>query len=349
MKREEDMASDKEMTGKPTLIKEVNIGLLKDALSKMGQATRVELSKKTGISQPTVNVLMKEMTQKREVLCLGNADSTGGRKAEVYTLNRKRYHIVSVIVRKDRLEYCVFDLQLQQEVHRQVPKQETLSYTEQLVGLLQTIILETPDVQAVSIGVPGAVSREGKVFAIPQIQEWEQFSLRSFLEEKCALQVKVINDINAIAIGYLTSEMRSVSCPARNLIYLHVEGSGLGAGIIIDGKLYPGSSSFAGEVGFMQIGETSTEQQLTGADEMKRVGLLSKILINMVCVLNPEKVVLGGNITTALVNRIEKQCRNCLPDGVAPDFSMISDSAQQYFMGLGQSGLALLDHRIRLH
>ena len=58
------MASKKEITGKPTVIKEVNRGLLKDALSRMGQATRVELSKYTGISQPTVNVLIREMTEK---------------------------------------------------------------------------------------------------------------------------------------------------------------------------------------------------------------------------------------------------------------------------------------------
>lgn len=351
------MTSTREMTGKPTLIKEVNIGLIKDALSRMGQATRVELSKKTGISQPTVNVLMKELTEKGEVLCLGNANSTGGRRAEVYTLNGKRYHIVSVIVRKDALEYCIFDLQLQKEVQRQIPREEKVTYTEQLVSLLREIIRKTPDVRAVSVGVPGAVSAKGEVFAIPQIPEWEQFALQSHLEEECATQVKVINDINAIAIGYLASEMLSVSFrqedgsrhPVRNLIYLHIEGTGLGAGIIIDGKLYPGCSSFAGEVGFMQIGEASMEQLLMGADEAQRAGALSKVLINMICVLNPEKVVLGGNVTASLVSTIQKQCSVCLPDGVAPEFAMISDSGEQYFMGLGQTGLGLLDHQVRLN
>lgn len=351
------MTSTREMTGKPTLIKEVNIGLIKDALSRMGQATRVELSKKTGISQPTVNVLMKELTEKGEVLSLGNANSTGGRRAEVYTLNGKRYHIVSVIVRKDALEYCIFDLQLQKEVQRQITREDKISYTDQLVSLLREIIRKTPDVRAVCVGVPGAVSDYGEVFAIPQIPEWEQFALQSYLEEECALQVKVINDINAIAMGYLTSEMLTISFrqedgsrhPVRNLIYLHIEGTGLGAGIIIDGKLYSGCRSFAGEVGFMQIGEESMEQLLMGADDVQRAGVLSKVLINMICVLNPEKVVLGGNVDTSLVSAIQKQCSACLPDGVAPDFAMLPDSGEQYFMGLGQTGLGLLDHQVRLN
>ena len=300
---------------------------------------------------------MKELTEKGEVLRLGNANSTGGRRAEVYTLNGKRYHIVSVIVRKDALEYCIFDLQIQKEVQRQIPREEKVSCTEQLVSLLRGIIRKTPDVRAVCVGVPGAVSDQGEVFAIPQIPEWEQFSLQSYLEDECAVQVKVINDINAIAMGYLASEMLSVSFrqensslrPARNLIYLHIEGTGLGAGIIIDGKLYSGCRSFAGEVGFMQIGEADIEQLLMGADETQRAEVLSKVLINVICVLNPEKVVLGGNVDTSLVSAIQKQCSACLPDGVAPEFAMISDSGEQYFMGLGQEGLGLLDHQVRLN
>lgn len=343
------MAGNKEMTGKPTLIKEVNRGLLKDALDQMGQATRVELSKKTGISQPTVNVLMKEMTEKKEVLCLGSADSTGGRKAEVYTLNRKRYHIISVIVRKELFEYCIFDLQLKKEVLKQIPREKGVSYAQQLINLLKELGQKIPDVQAVCVGVPGAVSGSGKVFAIPQIPEWEQFELKSFLEGKCALPVKVINDINAVAMGYAASERMSAERPVQNLIYLHVENTGLGAGIIIDGKLYPGCSSFAGEVGYMQIGETSTESQLTGADEAKKAGLLSRVLINMICVLNPEKVVLGGSVTKDLVRETEKQCRIVLPIEAVPEFVMITDSREPYFMGLGQAGIGLLDHQIRLH
>ena len=99
----------------------------------------------------------------------------------------------------------------------------------------------------------------------------------------------------------------------------------------------------------MQIGEESMEQLLMGADDVQRAGVLSKVLINMICVLNPEKVVLGGNVDISLVSAIQKQCSACLPDGVAPDFAMLPDSGEQYFMGLGQTGLGLLDHQVRLN
>ena len=99
----------------------------------------------------------------------------------------------------------------------------------------------------------------------------------------------------------------------------------------------------------MQIGEESMEQLLMGADDVQRAGVLSKVLINMICVLNPEKVVLGGEITAPLVKEIQQRCLACLPEGAAPGFSMISDSGEKYFLGLGQAGLDLLDHQVRLH
>ena len=60
-------------------------------------------------------------------------------------------------------------------MQRQITREDKISYTDQLVSLLREIIRKTPDVRAVCVGVPGAVSDYGEVFAIPQIPEWEQF------------------------------------------------------------------------------------------------------------------------------------------------------------------------------
>ena len=66
----------KEMTGKPAVLKEVNIGLIMDTLRRMGNATRVELSRETGISQPTINVLIKELTEKERLTDMKKEDQT---------------------------------------------------------------------------------------------------------------------------------------------------------------------------------------------------------------------------------------------------------------------------------
>lgn len=337
----------KEMTGKPAVLKEVNIGLIKDALLRMGNATRVELCRETGISQPTINVLIKELTEKEIVCSLGAGDSIGGRRAEIYTLNRKRNHSIVIAADQSSFRYCVFDLALNREMEGACARKTEMTYTEQLTELLGTLLAQTDDVTAIAIGVPGAVSSTGQIFAIPQIPEWEQFELQSYLEEQFDLDIVVENDINAVAIGYLKAEQNAGSS-VKDLIYFYVGEKGLGAGIMIGGKLHCGCNSFAGEVGYMQVSQDSIELQLSKMCDEERGKLLAKVITNMICVLDPQQIVLGGRVTERMAEQIGKACQEFLPLKRMPVFTCILDSSDFYFGGLGTLGQELSDHRIRL-
>lgn len=337
----------KEMTGKPAVLKEVNIGLIMDTLRRMGNATRVELSRETGISQPTINVLIKELTEKEIVCSLGAGDSIGGRRAEIYTLNWKRNHYIAIAADRNGFQYCVFDLALNKETEGACARKDEMTSTEQLTELLGTLLAQTDDVTAIAIGVPGAVSSPGQIFAIPQIPEWEQFKLQSYLEEQFDLDIVVENDINAVAIGYLKAEQKAGNS-VKDLIYFYVGEKGLGAGIMIGGKLHCGCNSFAGKVGYMQVAQDSIESQLSQMCDEERGELLSKVITNMICVLDPQQIVLGGRVTKAMAEQIDKACQESLPLKRMPVFTVISDSRDYYFGGLGTLGQELSDHRIRL-
>ena len=73
-------------------------------------------------------------------------------------------------------------------------------------------------VRAISVGVPGAVSEAGQVFAIPHIPEWKRVNLKSLLEREFGLPVLLVNDINAIAVGYAGS-VRPSSKPSLPIFY----------------------------------------------------------------------------------------------------------------------------------
>lgn len=337
----------KEMTGRPAVLKEVNIGLIRDALQRMGQATRVELCRETGISQPTINVLIRELTEKEIVCSLGTGDSIGGRRAEIYALNWKRNHCITITVDGSGFAYCVFDLAFEREAEGTFPKQNEMTYTGQLTQLLETLLEQTEGVTAVAVGVPGAVSVDGQVFAIPQIPEWEQFELKSYLEERFEIDIAVVNDINAVAAGYYKAAQDTGSS-VRELAYLHVGEKGLGAGILIDGKLHCGCNSFAGEVGYMQVSEESMESQLARAGEEQRMILLARVIANMICVLDPQQIVLGGRVTAVMAEQMENWCRKVLPLKQMPMFTLITDSGDYYFEGLATLGWEVADHSIRL-
>lgn len=339
------MADRNEITGKPTVLKELNMGLLKDALRKSGQATRVELSRQTKISQPTVNLLINELLADKTVISLGAAKSTGGRKAELYALNMKKAKAALVIVREDCFEASTVDMGLAEERREQIKRDKRLSFLQQLVSILQKMLQASPNIGAISVGVPGAVSEEGEVFAIPPIPEFERFALRADLQSRFGMPVRVTNDINATTFGY-----RLLHEEAKNLVYLYTEGKKLGAGLILNGMLYPGVGSFAGEVGYMQLGGRSVEEIMDGEENTwSLLELLAQVVVNLVCMFNPEKIVLAGREDMGrLLPKLAQECRRMLPAVVLPDMDIAEPQKEYYLKGLGGLGVALLNQDIHI-
>ena len=338
------MRKSKEITGKPTVLKELNIGLIKAALSGHGQATRVELARMTGISQPTVNLLIKELTADGTVLNLGAAPSTGGRRAEIYTLNHKKSAIVLIAVRDSIFEVSVTDMELHEEMHDRIERKKEESCNEQITRILRELKQENRSIAAVSVGVQGAVTDLGEVFAVPSVPEWENYPLRAVLEEQLSMPVKVTNDINAAAAGY-----RSMHPQTENMIYLYTDGEGIGAGIILNGEVYSGSGSFAGELGYMQLGGHSVEELMHDQSyDVDFNALMAQVTINMICMYDPEQIVLdGGTDSTDMLDRIRQECRRRLPPAALPRMDA-AQTEEYYFRGLGELGLELIDRDIRV-
>ncbi len=340
------MQQRNDLTGKPSLMKELNIGLIKDALTKYQSATRVELSSITGISQPTVNLLIKQLLKERTVISVGTIQAARGRKAEVFALNNKRYRIASLIVPESNFQYAISDMNLNREASATFPRNPDSTFSEQLCSIIRLMLEQNKYIRAISVGVPGAVSETGQVFAIPHIPEWERVNLKNLLEREFGLPVLIVNDINAIAVGYAGSVQTGV----QDLVYLHVENNGIGAGIIINGRLYSGFTSFAGEIGYMQVASgKKAEDMLTNSSPAQRTALLGAIAANIICVLNPEKMVIGGkDIPDSLYEHVQKGSFMQLPEEIMPQIVIIDSNLDFYFQGLGEMGKKLLDKDIHL-
>ena len=336
------MRKDNEITGKPTVLKELNIGLIKDALGRYGRATRVEIARMTGISQPTVNMLIRELTEDGTVINLGAAPSTGGRRAEVYTLNQKKFAIALVAVENEYFEISVIDLEMEEERHDRIERRQGENCNEQLSRILRGLIRQSEHIGAISIGVQGAVTNKGEVFAVPSVPEWEKYPLQAAMERELMMPVKVTNDINAAAAGY-----HSLHPQNENMIYLYTDGDGIGAGIIIGREVYSGSGSFAGELGYMQLGGQSVEELMhDGVTDLN--ALLGQITINLICMYNPELIVLDSadDSAKALESIMEECCRK-LPSDVIPRTDT-ARTKEYYFRGLGKLGKELVDKGIRV-
>ncbi|MCL1796661.1 MAG: ROK family protein, partial [Clostridia bacterium] len=187
------------------------------------------------------------------------------------------------------------------------------------------------EVKAIGVGVPGAVLPDGRLLGIPKIAVWEGLNLAEKLEARYPVNVCVENDVKLSAVGYYRTHL-SDSCD--NMAYIYA-GNGLGAGIIINKRLYRGSTNFSGELGFMApLTDKQPKRDYTGVggylesqlsgyintaqgefwakDDPKHRKVLTNILgaaaANHVALLNPNVIVFGGEaFDTALIRDIHAQ------------------------------------------
>ncbi len=102
----------------------------------------------------------------------------------------------------------------------------------------------------VGVGAPGIVDFEkGAILRSPHYPEWLGFSLRDELQKKCGCKVVLDNDANMIASG---EAWKGAGRGLKNFIMLTI-GTGIGGGIVIDGKIFRGDHGFAGEIGHQII------------------------------------------------------------------------------------------------
>lgn len=130
-------------------------------------------------------------------------------------------------------------------------------------GLLQTIVGHVRElarlsaerdhrVVGIGIGAPGAVDVErGFVYFFPNIPGWKDTPLKNILERRFGLPVAVDNDANAMAYG----EFRFGAGRGSKTIVALTLGTGIGGGLVIDGKLFHGPHFSAVEIGHIVLNE----------------------------------------------------------------------------------------------
>lgn len=117
-------------------------------------------------------------------------------------------------------------------------------------GILGKNSLRKQDVLGVGLGLPGPIDVEnGLVHFFPNIPGWKEVKLKEILEKKMGLPVFIDNDANLMALAEFTL---GAGKGFSNVVCLTL-GTGVGAGIIIEGKLYRGSNFAAGELGHIPV------------------------------------------------------------------------------------------------
>ena len=123
---------------------------------------------------------------------------------------------------------------------------------EQIKAILSRNALETKDISSIGISCGGPLdSRRGVVMSPPNLPGWDGIPIVSIMSEEFGVPCALQNDANACALA----EWRyGAGKGTRNMAFLTF-GTGLGAGLVLDGKLYTGTNDNAGELGHLRLSD----------------------------------------------------------------------------------------------
>lgn len=231
--------------------------VLEVAMEHPGPFTRAELIEATRLSAPTVGTLCAQLIRSGVVRDLGTGPSRGGRKPSFMEFNARHGYVAGIDVGPTRTRLAVADLHGERLADKIVPTPtgppEVL--LTRIAGALRSLMEEAEApaerLVAVGAGAPGAVEGEsGVVTFAPNLENWSRVPMRDILERALHAPVLVENDVNLAMLG---EHWQGAARGHDTCAFIFV-GTGIGAGVLIDGELHRGRHFMAGEIAVMCMG-----------------------------------------------------------------------------------------------
>ena len=226
-------------------------------LIRDGQAsTRAELVTLTGLARSTVAQRMEALLSQRLVVPAGGSVSTGGRPPQMFAFNREAGVVLAADLGATHSRLAVTDLggdvltEGAEDIAIAEGPEAVLGWLEtKLDALLEEVGRSHADVRGVGVGVPGPVEfATGTPVAPPIMPGWDGYRVADRLADHFGAPTLVDNDVNIMALGEHWKAWRAYD----HLLYVKV-GTGIGCGIITDGRIHRGAQGAAGDIGHIHV------------------------------------------------------------------------------------------------
>jgi glucokinase-like ROK family protein len=221
-----------------------------------GPCSRAALVHATGLSRAVVTHRVGELIS-YGVLAEGDlGPSTGGRAPRLVRLRADAGHLLVADLGATSVDVAVADLtgsilaQLEEPCDIAAGPDRVLTRVEELFArALDEVEQPSGSLWGIGIGVPGPVEFDsGLPVAPPIMPGWDRYPLRERFA-KYDVPVWVDNDVNVMALG---ERRAGIARGHDNVVFVKI-GTGIGAGIIVNGRLHRGAQGSAGDVGHMQV------------------------------------------------------------------------------------------------
>ncbi|WP_343319349.1 ROK family protein [Arthrobacter sp. TMP15] len=308
-------------------------------LIRSGQATsRRNLIDQLGWSRITLARRLDELLEAKIIISVGQSDSQGGRPPEEFAVNPSAGLLLAVDIGGSHTRLAITDLvstvliEDEADIGPSEGPTEIFDWAGQVFDhMLERLGKTHQDVVGIGVGVPGPVDFGSGRLGSPQLDpQWENVLVKEFFAQRYGHAVFAVDrDVNVLALAEARRGWREYT----DVIVLKA-GIGLGSAFVLNGAIYQGSRGGAGDLSYTHAGSGRLQRLehvasggvirkellrqghkvRTSKDivNLARVGnaevlrllaengtIIGEALANIVGVLNPQAVVVGGNLAEA--------------------------------------------------
>jgi predicted NBD/HSP70 family sugar kinase len=258
------------MAGTPRTLRAMNDRAALDLLLEHGPLSRTRIGKLTGLSKPTASQLLARLEASGLVLATGTSEGRPGPNAQLYEVDPTAAYAAGLDVTPERVLAAVADITGRTVGSYELPtpgrrpaQPVVQQVTDALDGAVKAAGLARGDIHRLVIGTPGAFDPgTGRLRYASHLPGWHTPTLLDELAAALPMPVEYENDVNLVAVA----EQRLGAARGHDDFVLLWNEGGLGAALVLGGRLHRGWTGGAGEVGFLPVPGAPLVRQVTKAN-----------------------------------------------------------------------------------
>lgn len=245
----------------PKYINRINKIKILKTIYQEGEISRAKIAQKTRISAPTVTRIVNHLIDEVNLIKkIGKGDSSGGRKPILLKFNNDDNYIIGIDIGTTHVDGILTNLKSEIVKKIRIPTDGNLelnSIVEKLEVIIKKLasneVAKQNKIYGIGIAAAGLINKDNGVIEYSPDFHWNNVDLVEILQKFTDLPIILDNVSRVMALGEL---WYGIGSNYNNFAVVNV-GYGIGAGIILDDKLFYGSKGYAGEFGHITIDKNS--------------------------------------------------------------------------------------------
>jgi predicted NBD/HSP70 family sugar kinase len=315
---------------RPGQVRGANSAVLLELLQRHERLSRADLARYSGLSEGTVSRIVTDLIRRKLVFEDGAENSTGGRPAICLRLEQNRF-AVGVDIHSWETQFGVGTMRgrIVETLSLRTPRDPEAT-VDMIAGQFTAWLHQYGQLEGLGVSVRGIVNSRTGVVELGADPGWVDIHLKDLLEARLRTPIYVENNVRAATLAeynYGNPGIRDSRC-----LLVVVVDEGVGIGIVLDGRIYPGPRMAAGEFGQMVILASDSPERYDRPGCLERLASNVALCDRYADLSNSKSFAGSGNVTA----RVRMICHRAM-NGEPAAQAAIQETCK--YLGIGISNV----------